>query len=300
MANKIKIFLTGGSGFIGSHYLANMAHHDCNITAVRRPGSQARIPLPREPAWLVKPLDKLQIEDLSGHDVLVHLASTGVSPQQATWQELFYWNVNTFVRLLDIAYQAGIRRIVAAGSFAEYGKSSENYEFIPVDAPLQPTSAYAASKAAASVAALAFAQTAKIELCYLRIFSAYGPGQHEENFWPSLRNAALSGKDFPMTPGAQVRDYVPVETVAKMIHFATYRPDIKKGKPKVTNVGSGLATTMLDFAKHWWAIWNASGRLLPGALPYREGESMRFVPQLDESENLLLHSTHLPEQYYSL
>ena len=59
---------------------------------------------------------------------------------------------------------------------------------------------------------MGFAVQEHIELCYLRIFSAFGDGQFADNFWPALQLAAESGSDFPMTAGEQVRDYVAVKT----------------------------------------------------------------------------------------
>lgn len=277
----MRIFLTGGTGFIGSHFLAGLPRLRHDVTALRRPGSNPRVEIKNEPCWFEKEMDKLDVSDLNGHEVLVHLASVGVSPKTATWEELIYWNVVVLMRLIQTSRAAGVRRLVIAGSFAEYGMASDRYEFIPTDAPLQPTSAYAASKAAGFIAASAFAIENKIELCYLRIFSAFGEGQYKDNFWPALHEAAVGGKDFPMTEGEQIRDYIPVEDVAKEILLACESEDIKPGLPSVFNVGSGNPITMRQFAEKYWKEWNAAGQLLIGALPYRANESKRFVPEID-------------------
>jgi|APSaa5957512535_1039671.scaffolds.fasta_scaffold127983_2 nucleoside-diphosphate-sugar epimerase len=281
----MKIFLTGGTGFIGSHFLNLLSRQDHKVTALRRAESKPCIKIEKEPEWLVKEMDDLDVSDLEGCDTLVHLASIGVSPQVATWKELLYWNVTVLINLLEISHLAGVRRIVITGSCAEYGKSSELYDFIPTDAPLKPTFPYAASKAASYVLANAFALENKLELCYLRIFSAFGEGQFKDNFWPALREAALHGKDFSMSPGEQVRDYIPVEDVVEDILFACEREDITREQPSLSNVGSGNPVTMRKFAEKWWKQLNATGNLKIGELPYREYESMRVVPQLDDSQN---------------
>jgi nucleoside-diphosphate-sugar epimerase len=277
----MRIFLTGGTGFIGSHYLAYMANFPFQITALRR--HRSRLPcvnIKSEPVWLEKSFDELDESDLEGYDVLVHLASVGVSPKKATWQELIYWNVSSLARLLDVGHRAGVRRFVLAGSSAEYGISADNYDYIPVDAPLLPTSSYAASKAAGCVLASTFAIEAQIEMTYLRVFSAFGEGQYEGNFWPALRAAAISGMDFPMTLGEQIRDYIPVEDVAASIHFATVREDLVIGNPKIVNVASGCAVSMRAFAEHHWKKWGATGSLQFGAIPYRQNEQMKFIPKI--------------------
>jgi len=282
----MKILLTGGTGFIGSHLLRLLGTTTHKVTALRRSHSQPCIEIGSEPLWLGKAMNALEPTDFSGIDVFVHLASVGVSPKTASWHDLFHWNVMVMLDLLGKAHEAGVKRIVLAGSFAEYGLSANKYDFIPADAPLLPTSPYAASKAAGFIAANTFAIEKQIELCYLRIFSAYGEGQYINNFWPSLRAAALSGEDFLMTPGGQVRDFVPVESVAKAILCSIESQSVvKKGVPFVANVGTGHPMTMLEFAEKCWADWGAKGRIIPGEKPYRVNEPMRFVPQITVAAN---------------
>lgn len=276
----MNIFITGATGFIGSHLLEQLADLDYQVTALRRDNARPSILLRREPAWLSKPMDTLVADDLAGFDILIHLASVGVSPRVAPWEELFYWNVDVQLRLMQVAKQAGVRRVVISGSFAEYGRSADRYDFIPADAALLPTSAYAASKAAGFIAASSYAIENQMEFCYLRIFSAFGEGQHFANFWPALRIAATKGEDFPMTLGEQIRDYVRVETVAAALLDAATRAGIVPGLPFVANVGSGQPVSMRAFAERWWAEWNALGELRVGAKPYRPNEPMRFVPAL--------------------
>lgn len=276
----MKIFVTGGTGFIGTHFLRSPSAQEHEIVALRRSGSGTCLPLSVEPMWLYKALDEISVSDLIGCDVLVHLASPGVSPKKADWAELFYWNVTATLRLVGQARSAGVRRVVVAGTFAEYGRSADRYAYIPVNAPLEPTTAYAASKAAASVALSAYAIENNMELAYLRVFSAYGEGQYEGNFWPALRKAALAGEDFPMTLGDQIRDYIPVDQVALKFWAAATSFSIRSGAPFFMNVASGVPITMREFAMKYWEEADAIGKLKIGALPYRENEVMRFVPEI--------------------
>lgn len=276
----MKIFLTGGTGFIGSHFINIAQNSGFTIKAHCRGLPETKIPLANSPQWIVKPLDQIQSQDLSDCDAIVHLASAGVSPQQATWPELMRWNVAATVNLLEQANSAKIRRVVMAGTFAEYGRAADLLDPIPPSAPLLPTYGYAASKAAAFMAAHAYAIENGMELAYLRIFSAFGAGQYEKNFWPSLRYAALQGADFPMTLGEQIRDYVPVDLVVNAFLNAVTRADISPGYPYVRNIGTGKPVTMREFAEYWWRQWNADGILKFGALPYRPNEVMRFIPEM--------------------
>jgi nucleoside-diphosphate-sugar epimerase len=180
--------------------------------------------------------------------------------------------------MFESAVHAGLKRWVVAGSCFEYGKSGERYTFIPPDAPLEPTSSYPASKAAASIVLSALAIEAGASLLIGRIFQVYGEGEQDSRFWPSLRRAALSGLDFAMTMGDQVRDFVPVQQVAKYFVDALYRADLDIADVKIENVGSGHPQTLREFAEYWWTTWNAPGTLLLGQISCRPNEIMRYVP----------------------
>jgi nucleoside-diphosphate-sugar epimerase len=227
-------------------------------------------------------MGEVSSNDVQDCDAVVHLAAVGVSPQKASWEELFRVNVLESIQLWIAAADAGVVRFVICGSCFEYGRSGDRYEFIPTGAKLEPTSGYGASKAAATEAAIALAIERKLEAIILRPFQTFGEGQHESNFWPSLRTAALSGADFPMTEGSQVRDFLSVKGVATSFLDAAIRAGETRGEPRIVNVGSGQAQTLRDFAEFWWSQWNASGRLLFGAKPYRDGEVMRYVPLVND------------------
>lgn len=277
----MKIFVTGGTGFVGCHVLREALARGWEVVGHRRSEvSLPRVPLEQHPQWVTKPLDEIVGNDLKDCQVLIHLAAHTPNPPYDTFERCFYWNVTTALRLVDQARQAGVTRFIVAGSCFEYGKAGERYERIPPDAPLEPVTSYPASKAAASVALYAWAIHHKVELWIGRIFQVYGPGEPETRLWPSLRRAALAGEDFPMTAGEQVRDFVPVEMVAGKFIEAVARTDLSPGEPQIENVGSGRAQTLREFAEHWWNHWGAKGQLQFGALPYRPGEVMRFVPLL--------------------
>lgn len=275
----MKIFLTGGSGFIGSHFINQTHAAGHSIRALRRsPASKSRIPLDQEPEWLDLPLDKLEPEHFDGCQVLVHLASHTPNVPYDTYSACMYWNVSAAVRMFEKAHEAGLDTWIVAGSCFEYGLSGERCEFIPVDAPLEPTLSYPASKAAASVAIASLTRNLKTSLYYGRIFQVYGEGEPEGRLWPSLRKAALAGEDFPMTPGDQVRDFIPVEQVASTFLNACTRTDLTLGQPLIENVGTGNPQSLRQFAEYWWTQWNAIGQLNFGATPYRPNEVMRYVP----------------------
>lgn len=274
----MRLFVTGGTGFIGGHFIEQALAAGHEVTALRRQGSRSRRPLQAQPHWLEGELDQDWGPQLRGQDVLVHLAAHTANPPYDTLANCLQWNVLAPMALAERALSQGVNRFVVAGSCFEYGQIE--LPSIPPEAPLAPNNAYAVSKAAASHVFLGWAREHGLLLQLLRIFHVYGPGEPVGRFWPSLNRAALAGADFPMSAGEQVRDFVPVQEVARQFVSALDFTGVVHGAPSQANVGSGRAQTLLDFASHWWRLWGATGRLQPGVLPYRVGEIMRLVPQL--------------------
>jgi nucleoside-diphosphate-sugar epimerase len=277
----MKLFVTGGTGFVGSHFLAQALSAGHQVTALRRPGSKPHLALPAQPHWLEGPLDGQYESALQGVDVLVHLAAHTPNPPYAPLQECLHWNVQAAVGLAAQAHAAGVGRFLVAGTCFEYGQAADRVRRLTKDTPLEPTLSYPTSKAAASLAFQGFAREARVQLKLLRIFQVYGEGEQPERLWPSLRAAARSGADFPMSPGGQVRDFIEVGAVARQFLAHLDFTGTLAGQPWAGHVASGQPRTVLEFAQFWWQHWGASGQLQPGALPYRAGEIMWLAPDLD-------------------
>ena len=192
----MRVFLTGGTGFIGSNLLNGLQKENFEITALKRVNSSPRINILKEPEWITGDLSSLNKSDLQNKDILIHLASHSSNYPYDSLENCIYWNVNMSLKLLEIAYDAGIRKFLIAGSCFEYGKSALRFDKIPINAPLEPTISYAVSKAMASIAMQYWAKENKCYFHYFRLFHVYGQGEEQNRLWPSLKKAALLGEDF--------------------------------------------------------------------------------------------------------
>jgi UDP-glucose 4-epimerase len=274
--------VTGATGFIGRAFLRECARRGWRVLALaRRPPTEDERAMPGVD-WVVADLDRVPAGILREVGTLVHLAAAGVVTGSSDWDLCFRVNVTQSFALWQAAVAGGVRRFVICGSCFEYGTVGERFERIPVDAPLEPVTPYAASKAAASMLALGLAASASLQLVLLRPFHTYGEGEPETRFWPSLRRAALAGEDFPMTSGEQVRDFTPVELVAaELARHCTDLPPA--GRPAVHHVGAGQARSLLEFARQEWQRFGARGQLLVGAVPPRAREVLRYVPEIRQA-----------------
>ena len=277
----MKIFVTGATGFIGSHFVEQAIQAGHTVVGLRRSEtSQPRIKLTQEPIWLTKSMADLRPIDFDGCECLVHLAAHTANVPYDTLENCLYWNMTVPIAMIRAAHQALVSRFVIAGSCFEYGKSGERYEFIPTNAPLEPTASYPTSKAIASLAFCSLAFELKLKLSIHRIFQVYGEGELESRFWPSLKRAAKAGKDFKMTSGEQVRDFVAVEFVASELINALNMESIVPGVCSIKNLGSGYPQSLRAFAESWWKTWEAQGTIEFGKVPQRENEIMRYTPYL--------------------
>ena len=245
----MKIFVAGGSGFIGKHLINELAYAGHDIVALIRPNSKLDTNLRCKAKLILKELNQLTVDDLSGVDVVINLVCAGVSPKKASWEELEKVNIDFSMKLIKYAQLAKVKRFIATGTCLEYGTEANKWESIHPRAPLNPVSPYAASKAASFFLLYAFARENTIELFYGRIFYAFGSGQYKYNFFPSLKNAALKGQDFTILNPNILLDFINVEDVAKHLRVAVERDDIISNKPLIVNIGTGKGVKIIDFAK---------------------------------------------------
>jgi len=276
----MKIFITGGTGFIGSNFVTEALKCGYDLRVLVGSNNQRKIIDSNSPETLQKKLHEVNSSDFVDVDVFVHFAAFGVNQNQSSWEDCFKINVLDSVNCWIKANEAGVKKFLICGSCFEYGKAGEVYAEIPSDAALQPNGPYHASKAAATMAAIGLARERGLTLSILRPFHVFGDGEPEYRFWPSLRKAALSGADFEMTQGEQIRDFVPVKLVVGEFLKRIGDQGIIAGQPEIRNIGTGEPTKLCDFAQYWWKYWNAKGNLKIGLIPYRKNEVMRYVPKL--------------------
>jgi dTDP-6-deoxy-L-talose 4-dehydrogenase (NAD+) len=127
-------------------------------------------------------------------DYFIHLASYGVVSGSNDWNQCFNINVSQYLQILLAAVNLGVKNYFIVGSCFEYGRSGELHTYIPVEAVLLPTSAYAALKVAATSISYALSVQHNLEMIIASPFHVYGEGEDQRRFWPSLVNAAKQGE----------------------------------------------------------------------------------------------------------
>ncbi len=277
----MSVLVTGGTGFLGRYFIEEALKNGYNLVCTKTKFSKKEnIIIKKGVNWIEKDLLDIRECDLKNIDTIVNLASAGVSPKRVSTEELIDINVKAALNLLDVGKKCKVRRFVFVGTCHEYGESANDYNFIPPDAPLKPLNIYGASKAASFFLLQQFCIENELEMVYGRIFSAYGKGQDKRNFWPSLYHAAISGDDFPMSSGKQIRDFIPANLVATHLVNCLKRDDVYKGKPLVINIGTGKEISLKEFALTEWQKLNAKGNILLDRIKDRGDEPLRYIPDI--------------------
>jgi UDP-glucose 4-epimerase len=183
-------------------------------------------------------------------DCVFHLAARVLVPESVLYpREYNMVNVGGTVTLMEAMRDVGVRRVVFISSGAIYGEQNEQ----PLTEEMRPnpSTPYAVSKLAAEYYVRTLGSFSKTETVCLRVFNAYGPGQHlppvHAPVIPNLlRQARLNGTIVVHGDGSQTRDYVYVDDVVNAMVAAATAPNVNQ---KIINVGSGRETSVREMVK---------------------------------------------------
>lgn len=216
----MKILVTGGAGFIGSnfiHYVFSQGDFVvANVDALTYAGKLSNIG--NLPAGVKYLFFKGSINDAAfmngvfasfGPDVVVNFAAESHVDRSIVDASPFVeTNVKGVQVLLDACRRYGVRRFCQVSTDEVYGSLGEGV-FADECFPLNPSSPYAASKAAADLLVLSYYKTYGLDVVVTRCSNNYGPRQHEEKFIPTCVMRALRNNSIPIYGnGKNVRDWI--------------------------------------------------------------------------------------------
>lgn len=270
----MRILITGGAGFIGSHLtetLAREPQHEVLVLDNLRRGRLENLAACKDKTRFlegdIRNNDCLR-EVMHGVSVVFHLAAqANVLGAEADPDYSFSSNVEGTVILLRAAREAGVRRVVFTSSREVYGEASGRP--VSESAPLLPKNSYGASKAAAEHYCRVFANQG-LEVCVLRLANVYGP-RDRDRVIPIFLDKALRDQPLVLYGGEQLLDFVWIGTVVDALSRAAFGPPL----PGPLNVGSGTGTRLRDLAQRVVDLTGSRSRI--EFAPARSVETVRFV-----------------------
>jgi nucleoside-diphosphate-sugar epimerase len=241
-----RILITGATGFVGKQVLNVLLEKKVAIRCVARAESQAKLlASPKLESCLLTA--DLFAEDeswwrrgLEGVDVVIHLAWYAEPGEYQLSPRNMDCLVGT-MHLARAAADAGVKRFVGIGTCLEYQLSAEP---LPADAPLGPSSPYAACKAAAYFALSQMLPLSGVDFVWCRLFYLYGEGEDARRLVPMLRQSLSEGRPVDLTAGTQVRDFLDVSEAGRQIADVAL-----SDKTGAFNICSGKPVTVRELAE---------------------------------------------------
>ena len=282
--------ITGGAGFIGSHLVDRLLQAGHRVTVIDDFSTGKAENLPREGALEIVAADLLALAPgrLAGpFAAVVHLAALpSVNDSWAQLAQAHARNLTATVRVLELARELGIPRLVFASSAAVYG----NPDTVPIaeDHPRRPLSPYGLQKLASEDYGRLLARDG-FSFIALRFFNVFGPRQVADSPYSGVitKFACALRANQPVTifgDGRQTRDFVYVQDIATGISRALEATDLAPFT--VCNLGCGhaasilqLAETMRGFFQQWKSEFEHA--------PMPPGDIVRSEADISAAQRLL-------------
>jgi nucleoside-diphosphate-sugar epimerase len=268
------ILITGATGFLGSNLLDKISNENYKIIAIV--SSENHILQNKYPNidFIV-----VRLEEIDSHffiknkiDILIHFAWSNVSKVMLDSHLIDEFKLQK--SFLKIAFDNGLKKVIISGSCFEYGKIEGG---IDVDTTPLPNTCYGIAKNNLRIWINSYINDFNIEVSviWLRIFYAYGSGQHERSLYTQLMQAIKnSDKEFNMSHGEQIRDFISVDEIANSV--SQILSEKHNFGLVIKNICSGEGVSVKDFVEKILLTNNAKLNLNLGYYTVPEYEPFSF------------------------
>lgn len=279
----MRLLVTGGAGFIGSHYVRTLlgpGYPGCENSRVTvldlltYAGNRGNIPAAHPLLEFVEGdvCDRSLLRELlPGHDAVVHFAAESHVDRSLDSADPFVrTNAGGTQTLMSACLEAGVERVVHVSTDEVYGSIARG-SWTEVS-PLLPNSPYAASKAASDLLARSYHRSFGLDVSITRCTNNYGPYQHPEKLIPLFITNLLEGLELPLYgDGRNVRDWLHVDDHCRAIQLVLMRGSAGE----VYNVGGGSEQSNLAVTRELLRLCGAD-RSLVRHVADRAGHDRRY------------------------
>ncbi|GGS66831.1 dTDP-glucose 4,6-dehydratase [Streptomyces cinerochromogenes] len=284
----MRVLVTGGAGFIGSHYVRTLldggyaGYADARVTVLDKltyAGNRANLPAAHPRLSFVRGdvCDQALLREvLPGHDAVVHFAAEShVDRSVAAGGAFVTTNVGGTQSLLEACVHTGVERVVHVSTDEVYGSIAAGSW--TEEAPLAPNSPYAASKAGADLIARSYWRTHGLDVSVTRCCNNYGPYQHVEKLVPRFVTHLFEGRPVPLYGrGANVREWLHVDDHCRAVQLVLTRGEAGE----IYHVGGGDELTNREITERLLELCGAGPEMVRH-VPDRKGHDLRY--SLDDS-----------------
>ncbi len=271
----MRVVVTGGAGFVGSHVAAYLAERGFRVVAVdnlERASAVRRL----EEVGVPLVVGDVRHVDLPPADAVVHAAA--YINVEESWERPYDYMWNNAAATARVAKQCAEMgaRLIYISSAAVYGEP----QHLPIDEnhPTKPLSPYGLSKLAGEQVAQMLAPGAAV----LRLFNVYGPGQTGPYAGVITKFVERAKRGLPPVvygDGTQTRDFINVADVAHFVEAV-----LDRGAAGVYNVGTGRSVSIRELAAIVMRLAGLRGEPLYG--PPRPGDIKHSVADVTKARAL--------------
>ena len=302
----MRVLLTGGAGFIGSHVAERLVDRGDEIVivdsfvpfydpAIKRRNVERVLASGKASLIEADICDLDRLDSAIGDtqiDAIVHLAArAGVRPSLE--QPLLYvrTNVEGTQSLLELARKKAIRPFVFGSSSSVYGDATP-VPFSEDAAATQPISPYAATKRAGELACHAHAHLYGLSVICLRLFTVYGPRQRPDLAIHKFARLMSRGEEIPFFgDGSTERDYTYVDDIVAGIEAALdWSVTAPSGAFETVNLGESVTTPLSRLVEMIAAELDITPRLK--RMPAQPGDVQRTFANVQRARDLLGYDPH--------
>lgn len=268
----MKVLVTGATGFVGRHLVAELLACGHQVRAVaRRQEPACALPWFEQVEFVSADIHDPQLAVgalCEGIDALVHLAWPGLP----NYQGLFHLEHNLMADygFIRRAVEAGVSQVQVTGTCFEYGLQDGA---LNEALPCQPANPYGLAKHSLQQFLQSLARQLPFNLQWVRLFYLYGEGQNPNSLLAALDRAIDAGQAcFDMSGGEQLRDFLPVQAVVANLAGLLGLRDFTG----VVNCCSGRPISVRNLVEAHIASRGAKIALNLGHYPYPAHEPMAF------------------------
>lgn len=282
MENTMKIIVTGGRGFIGSHFVELCLSNGHSVIDIDFMGycSNKNLPFDKNLNYTHLNEDIFKIKHLPSCDILVNFAAeTHVDNSINDTTPFIHSNILGVHNLLEIIkgkpeYERPL--FVQISTDEVYGDILDG-EFSETDI-LKPSNPYSATKAAAEMLVMSYNRTYGINYIITRSSNNYGERQYEEKLIPKSITYLKTGKKIPLQgDGSYVRDWIYVKDNVEAI----YHVIVNANKNETYNIGARNRMKNIEVVTQIIEWMNKDSNSIT-FVPNRWGQDLRYALNIDK------------------
>ena len=267
----MKILITGGAGFIGSHTVKELISRGHDVVVFDDLSIGKREYIPKEVEFIKGDITKYKDLQMVPKDIegVIHLAAK-ISVAESFDKPELYEKVNVIgtINLLKLIPKTNVKNLVFSSSAAVYGSPKR----IPIkeNFKLSPQSPYAITKVCDERYIQLYSNVYGFNATTLRYFNVYGPGQDPNSPYSGVITIfeERAKKNYPLIiygDGNQTRDFIHVKEVAKINAIM-----IENGVHGTFNVGTGKETSINELARRIIKKYKSKSKIM--YKPARKGD----------------------------